>query len=204
MTGKEYAIGNLSIDNYAEGDCPIVIVYDKGVERGHDYENGYIQTISSLEHDSITFTITKTNNIYHKISKEYLPTELPDVNTEDNGSVLTVVNGEWDKVEPESNYYAFGFDIVQDGTSITATPREGTTFQAIIAAMQKTHNVYMDAFYQDGTVVHNLVQSIDKDFIGVNFLVYDGISKVFSAVRFSLHSDNTSVITVVPLQAMSI
>lgn len=49
-----------------------------------------------------TYKITAAENIIQKIDSKYLPNNIPEVNTEDNGKVMTVVNGVWTAQTPAS------------------------------------------------------------------------------------------------------
>ena len=83
---------------------------------------------------------TEADGTVHKISDTYASgggggSSLPEVSADDNGDVLTVVEGEWAKAAPSGGGYDAIINFsVDDGGNITATLVEGT-FADVTAKM---------------------------------------------------------------------
>lgn len=82
--------------------------------------------------------------LYNGVKNAGGGSDLPDVTSDDNGDVLTVVNGEWNKATPSGSSDAFevNFTLVYDSETGAVTVTCDKTFSEISAAFTANKKIY--------------------------------------------------------------
>lgn len=117
---------------------------------------------------------------------------LPAVTSDDNGSVLTVVEGEWDKAEAPSGNNDFVVTYIEDSGTVTADK----TFAEITAAYNAGKKIY--AKYQSYVVFIPLI-TIDEhndEIVAFGFaatLWYDTETSAFVNIAIVHESNNIAI-----------
>ena len=65
-----------------------------------NYSGMGINVVAASDTNKHTCTIKLAENVVKKINKDFIPVNLPDVTSEDNNKVMTVVDGSWTAAEP--------------------------------------------------------------------------------------------------------
>lgn len=124
---------------------------------------------------------------------------LPAVTGLDDDSVLTVVNGTWDKKAPDNlirRTYEFGFDVTvgQSESELIVTPNADSTYANISAALLETPNVYAVIYLNFQNQIIRALFSIDANGSGVEAkqalaLIWNGTK--FMGARLAVAQDNS-------------
>ena len=122
---------------------------------------------------------------------------LPSVDSEDNGKVLTVVNGEWDKAEPSGGgggavtvvpFFSDGYESgFLKGNDITAYPREFYTYDELLALYE---NGTVLSFFAYGGGFSRLTARVDFVAGNPSFGVLDSLK--VELLQFYVYSNSLS------------